>query len=129
MATTFLTERLMRAVDTLLVHGERVEVAYVGAGARRNAMILGRGAEAGTVRLGVWCESGEIREASRPIRFTDCVLPDATERRLIEIVSHQAPIGVELERAMRFIESARYQRTRDGRFADGTHRAEPRGTR
>lgn len=131
MATTFLTERLMRAADALLHHGhEVIEVRYVGVGKWRNAKLLGRGATPGTVRLGVWCEGGEIREGSHPIRFCDCLLLPEAEVMLEKTARVQARASgttdcTELARAMQFI--SRVQRGRDGRFADVTHRAERAG--
>ena len=128
MATTFLTERLMRAADALLQHGECIEVRYVGLGQWRTVRLLGRGPEANTVRLGIWCEGGEIREGRHPIRFIDCLLLPETERRLAAVAREQDP-RPELERAIEFATRARRQRRRNGQFADCTHRAEPRGVR
>ena len=70
------------------------------------------------VRLGIWCEGGEIRDATRAIRFIDCVLTQATERRLIEVASHQAPVertDAEIERINRFVE-AQHARTQAANY-------------
>ncbi len=130
MATKFLDERLVKAADALLQHGERVQVRYCGVGEWRDCLLLGRGDKPGTVRLAIWCAAGEIsKEANRPIVYTDVLLPLETQVRLEQVAREQDPPRTEeMARTLAFIGSSR-QRRRSGQFADVTHRAEPKGCR
>jgi hypothetical protein len=134
LATVFLTERLMKAAESHLFHGERIEIHYVGPGQRRTCLLLGRGNHPRTVRLGVWVQGNEIREGRRGIKFTDCLLPQSTQAllertaRAQERASGETIDGAELARAIAFIRTVK-QRRRNGQFADCTQRAERKGTR
>ena len=126
MATVFMSERLLKAAVALAAQGERVEVGYVGYGNWVDCFFIGAGSKTGTVRLAIWCSAGEIlREGSRPIRFFDCLVPVVTLARLEMVARAQEAASPSMAAAREFI--GRAQRTRDGRFADCTHRAEKAG--
>jgi hypothetical protein len=118
MTTTFLSERLMKAAETLIHHGQQVEVYDMTRW--QKCLLLGAGEAPRTVRVGVWCESGEFEAG---LSFADCRIPADTLLRLEEIASEQQP---ERARADAFIARAR-QRGRDGRYSDGLHGAERAG--
>lgn len=132
MATVFMTERLMRAADALLQHGQVIDVVYVGPGVRRTCMLVGRGERANTVKLAIWISSNEIKEGHHGVKFTDCLIPQRTQ----ELLERAARVQdreegrvdcTELARALAWIGSV--QRRRNGQFADVTHRAEPKAIR
>jgi hypothetical protein len=128
MATTFLTERLLKAAEVLLFHGEIVEICYVGPGKRRSCMLVGRAKTAGYVRLAIWVTANEIQEGRHGVKYTDCLLPVETAVRLEQLAREQEPQpSRELARKMEFIARARRQRTRNGRYADGVHGCERAG--
>jgi hypothetical protein len=147
MATLFLTDRFMRAAEAILAQGEHIEVVYCGPGERQTLRLAGRGPEPKTAQLSLWALHTVV-EGMEAVKFTDVLLPAKAAQRLEMVAREQEtvwrvdpatgrkyaamaplePKTPEMARALEFAAAAR-QRTRDGRFADCTHRAEPAGVR
>ena len=83
-----LNERLMRAAEALIQHGEMVPVTYAGREVERECRLLGRGVGSGTVQLAVWTQFGR-RVGGRDVRFDEVRLPVATANRLCQVAFEQ----------------------------------------
>ena len=83
-----LTERLMRAAEAVMYHGEHVEVLFAGNQEPRLCRLLRRGRRRDTVQLAIWTEHGR-RVADRDVRFDEVLLPPATAIRLHQVAFEQ----------------------------------------
>jgi len=113
MLQIFLDERLMRAADAALQHGEVIEVRFARLGRReRTYRVLGRGPLPGTVRLGIWCGRGELGVSRRgEITLDQCRLPLEMAIRLEMLAREQKPVdSVERLRTSIFIEIVQARR-------------------
>ena len=81
-----LTDRLMRAADALLHHGEYISCDWVrGDGLMTECRLVGRGHNSQTVILQRWCDA----KRSAPVPFASVVITQETAARLESIAVAQ----------------------------------------